>query len=66
MTNFTITASAADIKTFATVMFWLCFAGAAIGAGLIGLLRGLLAEFWYWHRASRRLARMQRREVARG
>lgn len=66
MADFVITVSQADIRAFAIGMFWVCFAGAALGAGLPGVLWTTVRELWHWKRAIRRLARMQRREVARG
>lgn len=63
MTDLTIVVSQADIDSFATGIICVSFAGAAIGAGLVGLLRDLLREFWYWLRVYRRHVRVQRTEA---
>lgn len=60
MTDLTIVVSQADIDSFATGIICVSFAGAAVGAGLVGLLRDLLREFWYWLRVYRRHVRVQR------
>jgi|GEM_PF-6600813 len=63
MTDLTIVVSQADIDSFATGIICVSFAGAAVGAGLVGLLRDLLREFWYWLRVYRRHVRVQRTEA---
>lgn len=63
MTDLTIVVSQADIDSFATGIICISFAGAAVGAGLVGLLRDLLRECWYWLRVYRRHVRVQRTEA---
>ena len=67
MADLTIVVSQADIDSFATGIICISFAGAAVGAGLVGLLRDLLRdllrECWYWLRVYRRHVRVQRTEA---
>ena len=61
MADLTIVVSQAEIAEFINWLLALSALGAALGAGLVGLLRTALLEAWYWIRISRRRSRMQRR-----